>query len=237
MLKDIGLGAMSIFISLLGVLATARLLPQDLEDRTIYTILSKPVPRFDYLFGKLAGVLVLLTLSLAIMGALFLVVLAFREQTVLRETARRMSSVPPDQIAKGLREIRESVFNANLCAGIAIIFVKGVVLSSLTLFVSTIASNQIFTTVVMTLAYFIGHLQSIAREYWLAGSSPTWLTSMFLGFVTLFFPDLQNFNLVDDIAAGTAIPMQLVIKTGSLGFSYSCFYLLLASAVFSCKEI
>ena len=57
MLKDVSLGAMSIFTSLLAIVATAQLLPRDLEDRTIYTILAKPVPRYEYLIGKLAGVL------------------------------------------------------------------------------------------------------------------------------------------------------------------------------------
>ena len=55
MLKDVSLGAMSIFTSLLAIVATAQLLPRDLEDRTIYTILAKPVPRYEYLIGKLAG--------------------------------------------------------------------------------------------------------------------------------------------------------------------------------------
>lgn len=47
-LKDVSLGAMSIFTSLLAIVATARLIPQDLEDRTVSTILAKPVPRFEY---------------------------------------------------------------------------------------------------------------------------------------------------------------------------------------------
>src|SRR3712207_5533845 len=59
-LKDVSLGAMSIFSWLLGVLATAMLLPKDIEDRTLYTILAKPVPRFEYLLGKLLGVLALI---------------------------------------------------------------------------------------------------------------------------------------------------------------------------------
>src|SRR5437016_9210238 len=40
-LKDISLGAMSIFSSLLAIVATARLIPQDIEDRTVYTILAR----------------------------------------------------------------------------------------------------------------------------------------------------------------------------------------------------
>ena len=54
-LKDVSLGAISIFTSLLAIVATARLLPQDIEDRTVYTILAKPVPRFEYVLGKIAG--------------------------------------------------------------------------------------------------------------------------------------------------------------------------------------
>src|SRR6267142_6167571 len=85
-LKDISLGAMSIFSSLLAIVATARLIPQDIEDRTVYTILAKPVPRLEYLLGKLLGVLLLLAISIALMSALFAAVLYLREQTVLNET-------------------------------------------------------------------------------------------------------------------------------------------------------
>src|SRR3979411_325474 len=70
-LKDVALGAMSIFTSLLAIVATARLIPQDIDDRTVYTILAKPVPRFEYVLGKLAGVLFLLAVSLIVMSPCF----------------------------------------------------------------------------------------------------------------------------------------------------------------------
>ncbi len=236
-LKDIALGSMSIFTSLLAVVATARLIPQDLEDRTIYTILAKPVPRFEYLLGKLAGVLLLLAISVIIMSALFFIVLNVREQIVLRETMRQMSAAPPEQMAEALRAVGASAFNVNLFPGIAIIYVKACLLASLTLFVSTFATTSIFTTVVMVFAYFIGHLQAIAREYWLQSNGAGWPTKVFLAFVTLLFPDLQLFNLVDDIVAGTAIPLALFAKTATLGFFYTGFYLLLAWTVFYRKEL
>jgi ABC-type Na+ efflux pump permease subunit len=236
-LKDIALGSMSIFTSLLAVVATARLIPQDIEDRTIYTILAKPVPRFEYLLGKLAGVLLLLALSVIIMSALFLIVLDVREQIVLRETMRQMSTAPPEQMAEALRAVSASAFNVNLLPGIAIVYVKACLLASLTLFVSTFATTSIFTTLVMVFAYFIGHLQAIAREYWLQSNSAGWLTRVFLAFVTLLFPDLQLFNLVDDIVAGTAIPLAVFAKTATLGFFYTGFYLLLAWTVFYRREL
>src|SRR5436190_23970958 len=78
-LKDVSLGAMSIFSSLLAIVATARLISQDIEDQTIYTILAKPVPRFEYVLGKLLGVILLLAISLATMAAAFILVLYARE--------------------------------------------------------------------------------------------------------------------------------------------------------------
>jgi ABC-type Na+ efflux pump permease subunit len=236
-LKDIALGAMSIFTSLLAVIATARLLPQDIEDRTAYTVLAKPVSRFEYLAGKLLGVLLLLALSLIAMSVLFFVVLMLREQSVLNETARQLSAAPAEQSAEALLLVRASAFNVNLFSGIAVIYVKGCLLAALTLFVSTFATSTIFTTIVMAFVYFIGHLQAIAREYWLQHNSAGWFTKTFLALVALLFPDLQLFNLTDDVVAGNAIPLALLFKTIGLGLSYSSFYLALAWTVFFRREL
>src|SRR6202040_1236219 len=105
-LKDVSLGAMSILTSLLAIVATARLIPQDIEERTIYTILAKPVPRFEYLLGKLAGVLLLLAIGILLMSAMFVVVLYTREQVALHETLQQMSAAPRDQLDDALRAPR-----------------------------------------------------------------------------------------------------------------------------------
>ena len=236
-LKDIGLGAMSLFTSLLAIIATARLLPQEIEDRTAYTVLAKPVSRFEYLSGKLLGVLLLLALSLIAMTALFFVVLALREQSVLSETARQMSAAAPEQTAEALQLVRASAFNPNLVSGVAVIYAKGCLLAALTLFVSTFATSTIFTMIVMAFVYFIGHLQSIAREYWLQTNGASWFTKTFLAIVALIFPDLQSFNLTDDVVAGNALPLALFLKTLTMGVFYIGFYLALAWTAFFRKEL
>ena len=95
MLKDIALGAMSVFSSLLAILATATLLPKDIEDRTIYTVLAKPVSRTEYLLGKLSGVFLLLALAVLLMGAVFAAVLLLRTQTLLHSAQIEMAALPP----------------------------------------------------------------------------------------------------------------------------------------------
>jgi len=236
-LKDVSLGAISMFTSLLAIVATARMLPRDIEDRTVYTILAKPVPRFEYVVGKIAGVLLLLAISTLVMVAAFLAVLYMREQAVLQVTATQMASAPPDQLADALRAVRAFAFNVDLVPGIIIIFIKACLLATLTLFVSTFATSSIFTVVIMVFVYFIGHLEATAREYWLHEHGSGLITRSFLAIVALLFPDLQAFNLVDDIVAGTAISLAVFARTALLGVFYTVIYTLMAVFVFYGKEL
>lgn len=236
-LKDVSLGAMSIFGSLLAIVGTARLMPQDIEDRTVYTILAKPVPRFEYLLGKLFGVLLLLAISIALMSAFSVAVLYAREQAVLNETMRQMSSAPREQLDAALSAVRAAALNIDILAGIAVIYLKACLLAALTLFVSTFATTNIFTVAVMAFVYLIGHLQATAREYWLEQQSAGWIARMFLAIVALIFPDLQAFNLTDEIVAGVAIPLTLFAKTALLGIFYTAIYTLAATFVFYGKEL
>ena len=236
-LKDVSLGAMSIFTSILAIVATAQLLPRDVEDRTIYTILAKPVPRYEYLIGKLGGVLLLLAFSVLAMTALFFAVLFLREHMLIAATMRETTGMRPEQIQEAVERLKASAFNASLVPGIVIIFLKASLLAALTLFISTFATSNIFTVVVMVFIYFIGHLQSTAREYWLQEHGGGVLVKIFVAFVALIFPDLQLFNLVDDIVAGTAIPMALFAKTAVLGIVYTSVYLFFAWVSFHGKEL
>ena len=236
MLKDVALGAMSVFLSLLAILATAMLLPRDLEDRTIFTILSKPVPRYEYLLGKLLGVFFLLTLSTIIMGVLFLGVLFLREQAALAETRASLSG-SPQELAAALAEVSKGAFTWDLIPAMAILLVKALLLSSLTLLVSTFATSGIFAILVATSAYFIGHLQVTAREYWMSGIGIHWWTRIFTAVVALIFPDLQAFNLTDDIVAGTALPMALFWQSVALGGVYVAVYYAVACFLFQNREL
>lgn len=237
MLKDISLGAMSVFGSLLAILATANFLPKDMEDRTIYTILAKPVPRFCYLLGKLSGILALLAIAILLMSGLFLAVLWLRESAVLAETRAQFASAPPEDLALAIKEVTASTFNPNLVPGILVIFIKSALLASLTLFISTFATSSIFTILMAVALYFIGHLQSTAREYWLSGVEVEWWSRLLAAVVSLLFPDLQAFNLTDDIIAGTAIPLKLFLGTAALGGLYIAIYFALSALVFSGREL
>ena len=236
MLKDVCLGAMSVFTSLLAILATANFLPKDLEERTLYNLLSKPVPRFVYLLGKLLGIIVLLALFTLLMSAVFGLVLGLREQSVLAQTRAEFHDAP-EELMPALAAVKAATFNANLLPGILIIYVKSVLLAALTLFISTFATSSLFTVMVAAAVYFIGHLQTTAREYWLQGADIKWWTRLIIAFVALLFPDLQSFNLTDDVIAGAPIPLNTFLETFALGWVYTAVYFALSALVFTGREL
>ena len=235
--KDVGIGAIGIFTSLLAVLATARLLPQEIEDRTIYTILARPVGRGEYLVGKFLGVLLLLAITVLLMSVLFFAVLLLREEAMLSQARQQFSGGTAAASGNAAHAIRAAGINASVIAAIAILYVKAAVLAAVTLFISTFATTGIFTIATTTCVYFIGHLQGVAREYWLQTGGGGIVARVFLATVTLLFPNLQLFNVADDVAAGTALPLSLVVKIAAVGFGYVFIYLLVAWAAFCRKEL
>jgi len=235
-MKDVSLGAMSVFTWLLAVLATAMLLPKDIEDRTLYTILAKPVPRFEYLLGKLLGVLLLLAISTVVMSGMFAAALWLKEQWLIAGTIQESKLTDPAQIAEVVRAVKASAFTWSLVPGVIAIYLKAAIFAALTLLISTFASSWIFTIVVSVAVYLIGHLVPVAREYAESGAA-SWFARDLCALVARLFPDLQLFNLVDDIVAGNAIATGLFLQTVGLGCLYVAVYTWLAYLMFAKKEL
>ncbi len=239
-IKSWSLGAMTLFSVVLSVVATALLLPKDAEDRTLYTILAKPVPRFDYLAGKLLGVLLLVFVSLALMDALMTAVLHVRTNMVVaqQEEMAKAMGWPQDAITSLRNETLESGPNASLQGAVFAVFLRASIMASLALLISTFSSSTLFTTIVSFLIYFIGHFQADARNLYLhsgeAGEGVfARLASLLL---SLVLPDFQLFNVIDAVIEGQALPMIAVAKLALVGLYYAVFFTIASWFIFADKE-
>ncbi len=74
---DVGLNGISIFGSLIAIFLGISLVSKEIERRTIYALLSKPVSRSAFMLGKYLGLVVTILVNLAIMVAVYLVVLYY----------------------------------------------------------------------------------------------------------------------------------------------------------------
>jgi ABC-type transport system involved in multi-copper enzyme maturation permease subunit len=77
-IKDIGLISISFFGVLMAVFIGIGLVSKEIEKRTIYNIISKPIQRYQFLLGKYFGLLLTLLINIGVMTLLFLVVIYFK---------------------------------------------------------------------------------------------------------------------------------------------------------------
>ena len=240
-LRDVGLGAMLWFSIIFAIVGTAILIPKDIEDRTLYTILSKPVPRIEYLLGKFLGVLILIGVSLVVMDLVLSGLLFLREKISLSQIQGALAAVEPDSVRAAELEAEYERVSAmglswSLHAAPVVIFLKAAILTAMALMLSTFASSTLFTVIVGFVVYFIGHTQGLARDYFLSGGE-TGIAERFLTIgLALFFPDLGLFNVGDTLAAGATIGAGLLLKLAGLSLLYVIVYNVLAHLFFADKE-
>lgn len=238
-LQDVSFGAMTLFASIFSIVGTALLIPKDIEDRTLYTILTKPVPRFEYLIGKLLGILFLVAVSLVLMSILFFAVLYMRQHGILAEETNQFRGQPtPEQLSS----LKESIFSQGLrlelINGVIAVFLKASVAAAIALVVSTFASSTLFTIIVSLVIYFIGHAQSMALDYYFPeGDMHGALQRFIAGIVAIIFPNLQMFNVVDGIVSGQSVPVNVMFRLTGLTGLYLCIYSFVSWILFAKKEL
>ncbi len=245
LLKAPLVGTMKLFAIIIGIVATALLIPRDVEDRTLYTILAKPVPRLDYLLGKLFGVLLLILAGLTIMTLLLDVVLWYRTQGILADFNRLADILVEQQQwtledrAEARTELLSNGVTWSLQAAILVIFFEAAIIAALALLISTFSTSTLFTVVISTLVYFIGNFLADGVDHWQGSSGINEGSLADLSTKALFvaFPDYRPFKIVDEVLSGQIFPPDIL---GSLALStglYVALYVVLSWFIFNWKEI
>ena len=204
-LADCGFGAMAFFGAVLVIAATAQLFFGELENRTVQTLLAKPVWRAEFIFGKFAGVAALAGIFCLLQTVLLAAVLWTREAELIRAF--------PDAFASG-----PTVHYANLVIAGTLQWLKLAVLGSLVLLVASFAQTQLFSVGAGFFILVIGHLQSLAHDAYAGGA---WSIGRLAGiFLVSMFPNFQVFTLADSIAAADAPSWTSVARVVAYGFGY-----------------
>ena len=77
---DMGLASISLFSVVVAIFLGSSLLYKEIERKTLYVILPKPIARFEFLLGKYFGIVATCAVFIAIMGALQLLVTAIQAE-------------------------------------------------------------------------------------------------------------------------------------------------------------
>ena len=225
--------AMTILIAIfLGV----TLVPPEVERRTIFTILSKPVNRLEFLLGKFYGLCLTLFVCLAWLSAVFLlvfVVFNLRQNPAAWTTGT--SNAP--EATLGFQTV-------NLAKALLLHFGQLIVLSALSMMLSLIVT-PITAITFCFLAFFGGQMSS----YWghLGGeghdahgddaahglSGPM---QQLVKIVYYALPRMDHFDVRPQLVTDSAIAIPVMWKAWSGGLIYVSVLLTIAYLVFSDRE-
>jgi len=240
LLKDVAFGALQIFSVVVAIAATALLLPRDLEDRTLYTILSKPVPRYEYLIGKLLGVLLLIGGGLLVMDVIFSGVVWLKQSFIIADqiaALEREQQASPENISAVKAIISKYGLTASLHAGVWAVFLKAAVISALALLISCFASSTLFT-IVITFGFTIaGHGQQLARDWFLHKHLTVGWEKGLSALIAIICPDLTAFDLVEPAIRGDVISSVALLSVSGLALLYITGYTTVAYLFFVEKEL
>ncbi|MBR3902857.1 MAG: hypothetical protein IKJ29_04280 [Akkermansia sp.] len=237
-IKDISLGCMQLFGLIFCVAATALLIPRDTEDRILYTILCKPVPRFDYLAGKAAGVLALLVIMIAFLDGMMSLLLAQRVASISAELSSAMAAngFSSEEIAPYLEQVQAAGNSWNTQRGILATLLGYGVLTTLTLLISCFTSGTIVSIIFGLGAYFIGLFQGTLFDAITAGQGTTAAMRYAEQACAVLLPDFGLFAVGDTASAGAELSWPLLGGLALIAAGYMLLHLLAATWIFSKKE-
>ncbi len=178
LIKDICVTAIALFGVLITIFTSASVVPNEVENRVIYTVLSKPVRRFQYLLGKFIGVQLIVLINLALMTGLFFIALL----------------------------VRQSVMPTLLLWSAMLTYFEFLIVSAFTFAVSCTASSSILPTIGGLFIYLTGNLTEYLKDVNVrAGQTDQWLDWLIgktASFLAAVLPNLQNFSLKTQILNG-----------------------------------
>lgn len=236
LLKSFGLGMMAlagIFISLiLGV----SLIPQEFERRTIYTILAKPVKRYEFVCGKFLGALTTLGITTGLMGLTFILTIVFK--AIAAQHVIAGPTVAALQTPNALGADKVAIFDWNMVWGVVLVYLQFMMLSSVVLLFSLIFTPTV-NFFMGAAVYMVGFMASIVQTLGNAEGASGPLKALF---TTLFWilPQFDRFNVSNQLLHPETQITNMGLYTlswGVYGLIYVLITLVVAILIFERKEV
>lgn len=135
-IKHLGLASISIFGTLISIFLGIGLVSKEIEKRTVYTIISKPIHRYQFILGKYLGLLLTLLVNIGIMSlGLF-----------------------------GLAYLWEGISSPRLLLAVLFIFLELMIVTALVMLFSTFSSPALSAIFALCLVV-AGHLSADLRLF------------------------------------------------------------------------
>ena len=217
-IKDLGLAATSIFGLFMAIFIGIGLVSKEVERRSIYSILAKPINRSQLVLGKYSGLVLTLAVNLAIMAAALYGVLAFLAW-MTDPVVRRAWDAP--------------ALDPAMLKAIGLNFVELSIVTAIAVFFSTF-STPILSAALTFGLFLAGRFSADLRNFNQVVDSPA--AAALAGALYWILPNLAPFDVRAQVVHAQPVPIgQMALATG-YGVLYIAALLVGATLIFSRRD-
>jgi len=206
---SLGLTAISVIGIFISVFIGVGLVSKEMDKRTLYALLAKPVQRWQFLLGKFAGLVMTLTVNTAAMAVGLYAVLWTVKHPLARSDWYLLVAVYLILLKLALIVALAMLFSCFTTPFLAILFTVGV--------------------------YLAGIYAEELRTMQAVDLNPA--TMRVLQGVSYLLPNFENFNVMGAVAHGRGVPGTLVWQDTWYAMLYAAIVLTGAAMVFSRRNL
>ena len=217
-IKDLGLSATSVFGLFIAVFIGIGLVSKEVERRSVYSLLPKPIHRYQLVVGKYTGLTLTLVVNIAIMTLAFYAVLFYTAWGV-DPTVQKAWDAP--------------ALDPALLKAIVLILIELLVVTAIALFFSTFSTPILSAG--FTFGLFVaGHFSTDLRNFDQVVDSPA-AVQLARGLYWIL-PNLGQFDVKAQVVHGQVVPIGYIAMTALYAALYIAMLLTIAVYVFSRRD-
>jgi len=206
--KDLGLGVINLLLVLVAIMIGSNSIHKEIDKRTVYVVLSKPISRWQFLLGKFLGLLGVIALLAAAMGVAFYLLLGL---------------ISPKDV--------EPIY----VSALALMVLEAAVISALAILFSAITSPTL-TAIYVLGVYLVGHNTETMLTFGSRGEAPEYVR--IIGRVLYHvLPNLETLNIKNQVVYGHGIGMLEAAWASAYAIGMVAVFLTLATFAFTTREI
>ena len=217
-IKDLGLAATSVFGLFIAIFIGIGLVSKEVERRSIYSILSKPVSRAQFIAGKYAGLVLTLAVNVVVMTIALYAVLGY--MTWMESPEFRAGWDAPG-------------VDPALLKAIFLIFLQLMIVTAIALFFSTFSTPLLSAALTFGL-YIAGQFNADLKNFdrVVDSKAAVWLARG----VYHVLPDFSVFDVKTEVVHGLPVQAGYLLSTAGYAAVYIGALLLAATFIFSRRD-
>ena len=193
MYKDSGLTLLRVLAIFVAIWAASKSVAAEIEGRTALTVLSKPVGRRQFIFGKFSGISLALGLFFVVLGFWLMVWVAYKPIYDFKESS------------KGLAEWTICFSESkNMLPGVFLCYLEAILFVAISVAIST-RMGILPNFLICFSIYVLGHLTPLLVQSSSIATLPT--VSVFANLIAIVFPVLNHFDVQAAVNGNVQVPM------------------------------